>query len=363
VDFALNQDQQAFAESTRELLEHHFAAAEVRALYDDADGPAHSEKLWSTISEHGWLAIIVEPEFGGLGLGLVDAQIVARSLGAGTIPGPWLTTTLSIEAIRLAGDSAHHARWLPGLASGALIGTQALDQQVTLEGAHASGQLTRVEYGGIASLLVVTDRDGRIGVLELDDPGVQVHPQPQYDLSTRFVTVDLADVPATMLPGGTTFAGGTTDVVDQLLRRAAVLTAADLVGLARESLSRTIAYDKQRVQFGRPVGSFQAIKHELANLHVAVTMAEHAVLYAAHALDVGLPDADLAVAVAKSTASTAAKDATGAMIQLTGGIAFTWEHEAHHYYKRAKRLAASFGDAAHHRERIAQLVLDRGETR
>jgi acyl-CoA dehydrogenase len=143
-----------------------------------------------------------------------------------------------------------------------------------------------------------------------------------------------------------------------VLRRATVLTAAELVGAARESHNRTVAYDKQRVQFGHPVGSFQAIKHELANLHVAVTMAEQAVLYAAHALDQSNPDAELAVSVAKAKASRAAKDATAAMIQFTGGIAFTWEHEAHHYFKRVKRQAATFGDAAAHQERIAALLLD-----
>ncbi|MCM3926217.1 acyl-CoA dehydrogenase, partial [Frankia sp. AiPs1] len=143
-----------------------------------------------------------------------------------------------------------------------------------------------------------------------------------------------------------------------LLRRGAVLTAADLVGVARAALTRTVAYDTERVQFGRPVGSFQALAHHLADLHVAVTMAEHAVLYAAHALDEGQPDADLAVAVAKSKANQAAGDATAAMVQYHGGIGYTWEHDTHFFYKRAKRLVAAFGDSSQHLEHLARLTVD-----
>jgi acyl-CoA dehydrogenase len=112
------------------------------------------------------------------------------------------------------------------------------------------------------------------------------------------------------------------------------------------------------VQFGRPVGSFQAIKHTLADLHVAVTMAEHAALYAAFAVDTGREDATLAVSIAKSKASDVARKATSDMIQYHGGIGYTWEHDAHFYFKRAKRLEYAYGDASQHRERIAQILID-----
>jgi alkylation response protein AidB-like acyl-CoA dehydrogenase len=146
-------------------------------------------------------------------------------------------------------------------------------------------------------------------------------------------------------------------VIDELAARATVLVAADLVGVAREAITRTVAYDRERRQFGVPVGSFQAIKHALADLHVGVTMAEHAALYAAHAVDARLPDAPLAVSVAKAKASDVALQATGAMIQYHGGIGYTWEHEAHFFYKRAKRLAGQWGDADSHRAKIADLTI------
>ena len=136
-----------------------------------------------------------------------------------------------------------------------------------------------------------------------------------------------------------------------------MLAGNELVGIAREALTRTVAYLRTREQFGKPLGSFQALKHHLADLLVALTMAEHATWYAAHALDARLPDAALAVSVAKAKASDVARLATDRMIQYHGGIGYTWEHEAHFFFKRARRLEQTYGDAAQHRERIAQLTL------
>ena len=215
----------------------------------------------------------------------------------------------------------------PRLAAGEAVGALA-----------SSDALAAVEYGAIADVVVTPD--GRLVT------GASSTPRGSYD-----GTVRLAD-----LTGGTVeeLAG---PVEAEIRSRAAVLAAADLVGVAREALTRTVAYDRERRQFGVPVGSFQAIKHALADLHCTVTMAEHAVLYAAHAVEVGVEDAPLAVAVAKAKAGDAALASTGAMIQYHGGIGYTWEHEAHLFYKRAKRLAGQWGDAATHRARIAELTI------
>jgi alkylation response protein AidB-like acyl-CoA dehydrogenase len=149
-------------------------------------------------------------------------------------------------------------------------------------------------------------------------------------------------------------------VLPEVTDRAAVLYANDLAGIARVAVDRTVDYDKTREQFGRPVGSFQALKHALADLHVAATMAGHAGWYAAHALDAQLPDATLAVSVAKAKATDAAVEATAKMIQFHGGIGYTWEHDAHLFFKRAKRIEYQYGNAGTHRERIARLVVDGG---
>jgi alkylation response protein AidB-like acyl-CoA dehydrogenase len=329
--FALTEDQQEFGAAVRGYLAERFDLAAVRGVVqdavDDPGGDGNPATLWKAAGEQGWLAVTVPEEFDGLGLGLVEAQVIARALGAGVAPGPWRGTVLAAEAIRLAGTDEQKAAWLPRLAAAEAVGALA-----------SSDALTAVEYGAIADVVVTTD--GRLVT------GASGTPRGSYD-----GTVRLAD-----LTGGTVeeLAG---PVEAEIRARAAVLAAADLVGVAREALTRTVAYDRERRQFGVPVGSFQAIKHALADLHCTVTMAEHAVLYAAHAVEVGAEDAALAVAVAKAKAGDAAVASTGAMIQYHGGIGYTWEHEAHLFYKRAKRLAGQWGDSGTHRARIAELTM------
>ena len=329
--FALTEDQQEFGAAVRGYLAERFDLAAVRGVVqdavDDPGGDGNPATLWKAAGEQGWLAVTVPEEFDGLGLGLVEAQVIARALGAGVAPGPWRGTVLAAEAIRLAGSDEQKAAWLPRLAAAEAVGALA-----------SSDALTAVEYGAIADVVVTPG--GRLVT------GASSTPRGSYD-----GTVRLAD-----LTGGTVeqLAG---PVEAEIRARAAVLAAADLVGVAREALTRTVAYDRERRQFGVPVGSFQAIKHALADLHCTVTMAEHAVLYAAHAVDVEAEDAALAVSVAKAKAGDAAVASTGAMIQYHGGIGYTWEHEAHLFYKRAKRLAGQWGDAGTHRARIAELTI------
>lgn len=332
--FALTEDQQEFGAAVTTYLAERFDREAVRRVFEDADGDGNPESLWKAAAEQGWLAVTVPEEHDGLGLGLVEAQVIARALGAGVAPGPWRATVLAAEAIRLAGSDEQKAAWLPRLASGDAIGA------VGLRG-DAPGVVPAVEYGVIADVVVVRTTGG-LGLAT----GAQATPIGSYDRTTRLATLNVADVEP--LPG---------DAVGPLTARATVLVAADLVGIAREALSRTVAYDREREQFGVPVGSFQALKHALADIHVGVTMAEHAALYAAHAVDAGLDDAELAVAVAKAKASEVALQSTAAMIQYHGGIGYTWEHEAHFFYKRAKRLAGLYGGVDQHRERIAALTL------
>ena len=335
--FALTDDQREFDGAVRSYLSERFDLAAVREVFEDATGDGHPASLWKAAAEQGWLAVTVPEEHDGLGLGLVEAQVIARALGAGAAPGPWRGTVLAAEAIRLAGSEEQQAAWLPRLAAGDAVGA------FTLRGS-APGTLPAVEYGGVADVVVARSGAGLVLVTD----GVATA-QGSYDGTTRLASVQAG--------AGEALPGATAAVIAELEARATVLVAADLAGIAREALSRTVAYDKERSQFGVPIGSFQAIKHALADLHVAVTLAEHAVLYAAHAVDVALDGADLAVAVAKAKAGDAAVGVTAAMIQYHGGIGYTWEHEAHFFYKRAKRLAGQYGDADVQRERIAALTI------
>lgn len=335
--FALTEDQREFDGAVRGYLADRFDLDAVRAVFEDTGGDGHPASLWKAAGEQGWLAVLVPEEHEGLGLGLVAAQVIARALGAGVAPGPWRGTVLAGEALRLAGSDDQKAAWLPRFAAGEAVGA------FTLRGS-APGALPAVEYGAVADVVIARSGDGLTLV-----QGATATPRGSLDGTTRLADLDAG--PGEALPGAT------AEVIDELAARATVLVAADLVGIAREAITRTVAYDRERQQFGVPVGSFQAIKHALADLHVGVTMAEHAALYAAHAVDERLPDAPLAVSVAKAKASDVALQATGAMIQYHGGIGYTWEHEAHFFYKRAKRLAGQWGDADAHREKIAALTI------
>lgn len=333
MNFALTDEQRALQETVRDYLTDRFGLDKVRGVYDDPEGDGHPESLWKAFGEQGLLAVTVPEELDGLGLGLLDAAVVARALGAGCAPGPWMGTTLAAEAIRLGGDAEVQKQWLPRVAAGEVVLAFCPDLSLP------------VEYAHVADAVVVVDGDS---LTLLEPAALRIERVSVLDRTTRLTRVTVTGEGAAL----------DASVLPQLLDRAAVLAAADLTGIARESLLRTVQYDKDRVQFGRPVGSFQALKHHLADLHTAVTMAEHGVLYAAYALDEGLPGAQLAVSVAKAKASDVARDVTAAMIQYHGGIGYTWEHDAHFFFKRAKRLEYAYGSGNEHRERIAQLVVD-----
>jgi acyl-CoA dehydrogenase len=335
VFFALTDEQRALQATVRDYLGDRFPLSAVREVYDDPSGDGAPAELWKAFGEQGWLAVLVPEEHDGLGLDLLDAVVLSRAFGAGVVPGPWLGTVVAGEGLRLAGDAEVQKAWLPRLAAG----------EVRLAFAPDLGQ--PVEYAGIADAIVAV-RDGALVLLEPSD--YTVEPVAVMDRTTRLGRV-------TVTGPGTALDAGSAAVVEEVLDRATVLVAADLSGIARESLTRTVQYDKDRVQFGRPVGTFQAIKHHLADLHVGVTMAEHGVLYAAHALDVGLEDAKQAVSIAKAKASDSAREVTAAMIQYHGGIGYTWEHDAHFFFKRAKREEYAYGSAAEHREKLATLLV------
>jgi alkylation response protein AidB-like acyl-CoA dehydrogenase len=362
--FGMTEEQRSLQDTVRSILSGKFPPAAVRQDYDHGDGDPAA--LWQLAAEHGWLAILVPEEHDGLGLGLLEAAAVVRALGAGAVPGPYLPTLAAVEAVRVAGSAEQQRRWLPRAAAGQVRLSLAFRRDggswdgagvgpATVAG-NLYGAATHVEYAHVADALVVAALDGqdiRLYLVDPRQPGVVVEPLESIDRTTRLATVIFDGAVGELLPASN------RSVFGDILDRAAVLCANDLAGLAREGLSRTVAYDIERVQFGRPVGSFQAVKHALADLHVMVTMAEHATLYAAYALDEDFPDAPLASSIAKAKASDAAREVVAAMIQFHGGIGFTWESDVHIFFKRAKREEYQYGDATWHRERIARIVVDR----
>lgn len=345
--FALTDEQRALQSSVRGFLADRITFRTVRTLFDDPEGDGDPPEVWKGVAEQGWLAGLVPERFGGLGLGLLDAAVIARCWGEAVAPGPLLPTMVAAEAIRLGGTAQQQREWLPRVATAEVRLTLVVGA-VAADGSALTGSARLVEYPHVADRLVVAT-DGALWLVDPQGSGVTVSRHDALDRSTRLGTVSLERAPGERLAD---------DVLPAVTDRAAVLYANDLAGVARRSLTRTVEHVRAREQFGRPVGSFQAIKHALADLHVAITMAEHAAWYAAHALDAARPDAALAVSVAKAKAGMAARDATAAMIQFHGGIGYTWEHDAHFFFKRAKREEYQYGDVPTHLERIARIAVD-----
>ena len=306
--FQLTDEQRALQDAVRSYLRDRFGPDKVRALYEAPDSDGLPAELWRALGEQGWLAVLVPEEHDGIGLGLLDAAVLARAFGAGTVPGPWTSTIVLGEALRLAGSPEQQKSLLPGIAAGEVKGAVALlrpgsatpaGAPATASGGALTGTLAMVEYANVADSLLVAAQDG----LYLVDPrgsGVTITAHETLDRTSRLSTVVLDGA------AGDKLERSTPEVVQELLDRAAVLVANELVGIARFSLDDTVEYDKTRVQFGKPVGSFQAIKHHLADLHMMTTMAEHAGFYAAHAADVDAADKQIAASIAKTKASDVA---------------------------------------------------------
>jgi alkylation response protein AidB-like acyl-CoA dehydrogenase len=367
--FGLTREQEALEDSVRDLVTSRFPLSWIHRVYDDPAVGADPPDLWQAAAEHGWLAVLMPEEHGGLGLGLLEAALVVRRFGAALLPGPYLATLVSTEAVRRGGSGGQRDVWLPRLARGELKATFAFRSPrahwddggigfvADRHGLH--GRAGHVEFAAVADVIVAAAKEPSGVGLYLVDPrhaAVSVQPVTSLDRTTQFGTVVFDGVPAERLEAGS------RETFLRVVDSATLLYAHELVGLACEALRRTVCYAIERVQFGRPIGAFQAIKHMLAGHHVATVMADHTTLYAAYAYDEALPSARLAICAAKAKASDTARAVVADMIQLHGGIAFTWEHDAHMYLKRAKRDEYLYGDAAWHREQIAKLIVDQADS-
>jgi alkylation response protein AidB-like acyl-CoA dehydrogenase len=346
--FALDEDQRAMQTVLRDYLRANFPIRAVHEVYDNEAHDGDPVELWQAVRENGWAAVTVDEQYDGLGLGLLEAALIARCWGEGCVPGSLLITLLATEALRLGASPAQKSEWLPRVAAGQAKLTLTTTGRASFVGNTVTGEATFVEYAHVADLIVVSLSDGRLCLVRPTEPTTEITTQDALDRSTRFCTVRFDHAPAECLPN---------DVMEELTLRGTVLKANDLAGIARGALTRTVDYVKTRQQFGKLVGSFQAIKHSLADLHVATTMAEHSSLYAAHAVEAAQGDRQFAASVAKAKCNETARDVTAAMIQFHGGIGYTWEHDAHLFFKRAKRGEYQYGNTSFHREQITRTAI------
>ncbi len=368
MDFALSPDQQLLRNAARAFLDEHVTPAVVRALWDDPRG--ERDDLWKEMARLGWLGLALPEEHGGSALGLVETAVVLEELGRVVCPGPYLETAVAAQGIRRAGSPAQQARWLPAIAGGAARATIALldaehdwrpestatRAEPTTGGIRLTGTKQWVPWAHVADLLLVPAR-GPAGlslfVVEPGAAGLRVAPVATMDAGMRWSTVELDGVTVSR-EAELGAPGGSAALLDDLLRWGGVGAAATMLGAARRCLEMSVEYAKVREQFGQPIGSFQAIRHRCAEMLLEVENAHSATYYAAWARDAEAEDMALAASVAKAYVSDAARKVCGDAIQVHGGIGFTWEYDLHLYFKRAKTLEASWGDADYHRELIVR---------
>jgi alkylation response protein AidB-like acyl-CoA dehydrogenase len=256
---------------------------------------------------------------------------------------------LAAQAIAAGGSAAQQAEWLPALLSGELIAGYVHDNELTADGDILSGSDRFVAHGAAARLFVVTSNTGA-WIVPADGAGVCVTAQTTMDQTRPYARVALAGAKGEPLANGPA-------AIQAALRAGFVTVAAEALGGAQAALDRTVSYARERVQFGRPIGSFQAYKHRLADMMIEIEQARSAVYWAACAVDEGSDEAELAVHSAKSFAADTYFMCAGNMIQLHGGIGFTWEHDAHLYFKRARAIQSMLGSGNWHREKIATMIL------
>lgn len=324
---AITEDHRSLAATATDLLTKRDARGAGRALLESPDEPLPD--FWGEVMELGWLGLHVAEEHGGSGYGLEELVVVVEAMGRAVAPGPFVPTVIASATLAAVGGEAAAAH-LPRLVDGSLIAAVALDGEVTVSDHRASGPVGNVLGGGLAGLLLVPAGDDVL-LIEVDPAGgngVSVEVPPNLDPTRRTARVALDGAPAVVLPGARRLL---TDL-------ARLILAAEAVGIASACTEMAAEYAKERIQFGRPIAMFQGVKHHCANMAVATELATGAVWDAARAASTGGDQLTYSAAVAAALAIPAADLCANLNTQVHGGIAITWEHDAHLFMRRATTL-------------------------
>jgi alkylation response protein AidB-like acyl-CoA dehydrogenase len=376
MDFGFSEEQEMLRKSARDFLAKESAMTYVRQMMEDDRG--FRDEQWAKMAELGWMGLILPEEHGGAGLDFVDMIVVLEEMGRVVLPGPFFSTViLGGVAIAKGGSAAQKQEFLPRLAAGKLRATLAqlepnarwdadgiqLEARQAGGGWRLSGTKLFVPDAHTADLLVVAGRapgsQGAEGIslflVDAHARGVTTTLLKTMDQTRKLCEVAFEDV---TVPAGRVLGapGAGWALLDHVVDRGKVGLCAEMCGGAQKVLEMSVDYAKVREQFGRPIGSFQAIQHKCANMLVEVESSKSATYYAAWAVANDVPEAPLAAAMAKAYCSDAYRHTAGEGIQIHGGIGFTWEHDMHIYFKRAKSSEVTFGDATWNREIVAQLI-------
>jgi len=346
--FAFTEEQAMIGETARAFFAENATSERTRAAMA-ANGIDWG--LWSAFCQELGLSGIGIPESaGGAGLGLVELAIIAEAAGAQVAALPMLgSLAMAAQAIAAGGNAEQQAAHLPGLLSGETVAAYVHDTGLSANSNALTGEAGFVAHGASAQVLVVTSNVGA-WIVPADAPGVTLTPLTTMDQTRPYARVTLAGAAGEPLADAAA-------AIAAAHRAGFVTLAAEALGGAQACLDRTVAYAKERVQFGRAIGSFQAYKHRLADMMIEIEQARSAVYWAACAADEGSDEAALAVHAAKSFAADTYFMCAGNMIQLHGGIGFTWEHDAHLFFKRARAIQSMLGSGKWHREQVAAMIL------
>jgi alkylation response protein AidB-like acyl-CoA dehydrogenase len=375
MDFDLSKPQKLLQQSARAFFGRECPTERVRALMETET--AFDEKLWRALADQGWTGLLIPEEFGGLGLGLVELAAVAEEMGRACLPGPFVSTVWAAALISRAGSGGQRAQYLEAISAGDLKATVALLEE-TADWRATAVQMTAVVEGktlrlrgrkefvtdaDVADLIICVAReDDRLVLVPVARTcrGINITATTGLDATRKLYSVEFDDV---VVPAADALDGHSNpdEALEQATAVASVALCAEMLGGMQWALDSAVEYAKTRQQFGRPIGAYQAVQHQCADMLLWTEGSRSATYYAAWAVSNGDPAARVAVSIAKAYCSDAAREVGNRAIQVHGGIGFTWEHDLHLYYKRAKSSEILFGDANFHREKLAQEVLDEKE--
>ncbi|MEX2105265.1 MAG: acyl-CoA dehydrogenase family protein [Solirubrobacterales bacterium] len=365
--FDLTDEQQAIKATAHDFLASRFKSERMRELAASDDG--FDADGWAQMAELGWPGLALPEEWGGQGLGIVELAVLFEEMGYALAPSPLFSNTVAGLALSLCGSDDQRERYLRPLAAGERRGTPALWDagspatigEFTMEakpdgdGVVLDGVKTLVLDAASADFFLVATSDGRRHLVERDAAGVTVTAEESIDLTRRLSSVRFDGV---RVAAADTLPGAAEDYFPVFFQICVAL-AAESTGIAQRTMEMAVAYAKDRQQFGRPIGAYQAVSHRCAQMLLETENARSTVYGAAWAADAEPESLPLAASMAKAYASDTGWRVPNASIQVHGGIGFTWEHDLHFFLKRGRANAAIFGDAKWHRERVADAVLAR----
>ena len=358
MQFGLSESQEFLKDSARKFFAGECPSSEMRRLMETET--AYDPQLWAKLTDQGYTGIIFPEEYGGVALGKVELMLLMEETGRALLPGPFFSTVvLAGSVIDAVASPPLKKKYLVPICEGRACATVAIlessaswnakDVQLTAANNKLTGEKLFVSDAAVANFILVVTKNG-VYAVDRDALGLKITPMSAMDLTRKLYVVEFKDTPAELI--------GSNANLPRAFDVASTAVAAELVGGMQRTLDVTVEYAKTRKQFGKPIGMFQAVQHQCADMYLETESARSAVYYAGWALEENAPDAAVAVSIAKMYASDAGRTVGNRGIQIHGGMGFTWENDVHLYYRRAKANENAFGDATFHRERLAQLLID-----